>query len=278
MLCYSKDIAATNQPGRSMNANHWAEPSAPDQAEEAMYQQAHALREHALREAEVDAGLVAGIEMQSRWDSIYRAAVCSAAEAIAARDWAAKRAAMVVAQQADGLRDRVTCAIFGGQDVPAAYAAYEAAGARISREQSSAALRAIAADDRAAAAQRKVPRAPIPRRDPATIVVRQADRAAAAKSVAAAVKAAAELQAKDDVAAGHAALSEVISTALGGADWVECGGVILADDGRTFARPVWSDSTAADVGRALRTRGYNASLRSGEIARWAQMLPLRAAA
>ena len=258
-----------------MNANHWAEPSAPDQAEEAMYQQAH--EAHDLRETEVDAGLAAGVEMQSRWDSIYRAAVCSAAEAIAARDWAAKRAAMVVAQQADGLRDRVTCAIFGGRDVPASYAAYEAAGARISREQSNAALRAIAADDRAAA-QRKVPRAPIPRRDPAAIAVLQADRAAAAKSAAAAVKAAAELQAKDDVAAGHAALSEVISTALGGADWVECGGVILAGDGRTFARPVWSDSTAADIGRALRTRGYNASLRSGEIARWAQMLPLRAAA
>lgn len=82
-----------------------------------------------------------------QWDAVYRAAICAAAQAVQARDWGAKRQALAVAAQADKNRDVVLGAIFGSpQDVPAQYSAFAAAGAAITREQSSAAKRLVAAD------------------------------------------------------------------------------------------------------------------------------------
>jgi cytochrome P450 len=152
-------------------ANHWAAPSAPDQAAEARYRRAVAsglsraefeAREAAQAEA-ANAALDARIERAQaqgatdadRWDAIYRAAVCAAAQAIEARNWEAKRQALAVAQQADEGRQQVIAAIFGRpREIPAQYAGLEKAGASISRAESSAALKVIAADRDAARQQR----------------------------------------------------------------------------------------------------------------------------
>lgn len=146
-----------------MSTSHWAEPSAPDQATEARYRRAVAsglsqaefeaqeaaacAAAGAAIDATINAAKARGASDAERWDAIYRAAVCAAAQAIKARDWAAKRQALSVAQQADEGRQRVIAAIFGGQrEIPAQYAGLEKAGRSISRAESSAALAVIAAD------------------------------------------------------------------------------------------------------------------------------------
>ncbi len=149
---------------------HWAEPSAPDQAEEARHRRAVAsgLSEaefsaaeesaEAAADAAIDVRLaeaaVRGASDSTRWDAVYRAAVCAAAQAIQARDWPAKRQALAVAAQADGNRQSVLAAVFGRPtEVPAQYLGLERAGSSITRAESSAALKSIAAD-RAAQQQR----------------------------------------------------------------------------------------------------------------------------
>jgi hypothetical protein len=148
---------------------HWAEPSAPSQEGEARYQRAvasglsqadfEAAQAHAADvslDARIDAARARGEIDAARWDAIYRAAVCSAAQAIAARDWTAKRQALAVADQADAARQPMMAALFGRpKEIPAQYAALERAGATLTREDSSAALRVIAADRAAMRAQRK---------------------------------------------------------------------------------------------------------------------------
>jgi hypothetical protein len=107
-------------------------------------------------DAGIEAARTKGEADAARWDAIYRAAVCTAAQAIAARDWTAKRQALAVADQADAARQPVMAALFGRpKEVPAQYAALERAGATLTREDSSAALRVIAADRAAMRAQRK---------------------------------------------------------------------------------------------------------------------------
>lgn len=142
---------------------HWAEPSAPSQEGEARYRRAvlsgmsreefEAAERAADRaandamDARLEAARVKGQSDAERWDAIFRAAVCAAAQAIQARDWPAKRQALVVADQADRNRQVVLAAIFGRpNEVPAQYAALERAGMTISRDESSAALKIIAAD------------------------------------------------------------------------------------------------------------------------------------
>lgn len=142
---------------------HWAEPSAPDEAGEARYRRAVAsgLSQADFEAAEareaaeasdrmgrrIDAAQAQGRRDSDRWDAIYRAAVCAAAQAIERRDWAAKRQALAVAEQADAARSIMIAAIFGRpREIPAQYAGMERAGATITREQSSAALKVIAAD------------------------------------------------------------------------------------------------------------------------------------
>lgn len=142
---------------------HWAEPSAPSQEGEARYQRAvasglsraefeaaeaaQARAADAAMDARIDAVRVKGEADAARWDAIYRAAVCAAAQAIAARDWAAKRQALAVADQADAARQPVMAALFGRpREIPAQYAALERAGATLTRDDSSAALKVIAAD------------------------------------------------------------------------------------------------------------------------------------
>jgi len=146
-----------------MNTTHWSEPSAPDQALEARYRRAvlsgmsreefeaaeataAKLTEQAIDAKTADAAH-RGASDAKRWDAIYRAAVCAAAQAIQARDWAAKRQALAVSEQADANRQVVLAAIFGrAKEVPAQYAGLERAGASITRDESSAALKIIAAD------------------------------------------------------------------------------------------------------------------------------------
>jgi hypothetical protein len=141
---------------------HWAEPSAPDLADEARYRRAVAsgLSEaefealEAAADAAVDARLAesaaAATADRARWEAIYRAAVCAAAEAIRAVNWGAKRQALAVAEQADRGRCIMRTSLFGtAESIPAQYAGLEAAGRSITREESSAALQAVAADRRA---------------------------------------------------------------------------------------------------------------------------------
>lgn len=154
-----------------MNKPHWSEPSAPDQSEEARYRRAVAsglsqsefeaqeAEKHAAEDAEMDATIAAAQDHATseaeRWDSIYRAAVCAAAQAIQSRNWDAKRQALSVAQQADDGRQRLIAAIFGApRSIPHQYAELEKAGRSISRDESSAALKVIAADRDAARQQR----------------------------------------------------------------------------------------------------------------------------
>lgn len=149
--------------------SHWAEPSAPSQAQEARYRRAvvsgltsaafeaveDAMEEEAGRalDERLTAAKARGASDVERWGAIYRAAVCAAAQAIAGRDWAAKRQALAIAEQADKGRQVVFAAIFGApKAIPAQYAGMERSGAAISRAESSAALKVIAAD-RAAARQ-----------------------------------------------------------------------------------------------------------------------------
>lgn len=149
------------------STDHWAAPSAPDQAEEARYRRAVASglpkaefeAQEAAEAAEVESQIESAKSQASsdadRWDSIYRAAVCAAAQAIQGRNWDAKRQALAVAQQADEGRQRVIAAIFGRpREIPAQYAGLEKAGRSISRAESSAALKIIAADRDAARQQR----------------------------------------------------------------------------------------------------------------------------
>lgn len=152
---------STRNPEKDMT--HWAEPSAPDQAQEARYRRAvlsgmsreeFEAAERAAEmsaEAAIDAKLAAakaqGASDVGRWDAIYRAAVCAAAQAIQARDWSAKRQALAVAEQADANRQVVFAALFGrAKEVPAQYASLERAGRALTRAESSAALNIIAAD------------------------------------------------------------------------------------------------------------------------------------
>lgn len=151
--------------------HHWAEPSAPDQAAEARYRRAVAsgLSQAAFEakeaaeeaaagaalDATIDAAKAQGASDAERWDAVYRAAVCAAAQAIEARNWEAKRQALAVAQQADEGRQILIAAIFGRpREIPAQYAGLERAGATITRAESSAALKVIASD-RAAMRQRQ---------------------------------------------------------------------------------------------------------------------------
>ena len=151
---------------------HWAEPSAPSQEGEARYRHAvasgltradfevaetaQARAADASLDARLDAARAKGDVDAARWDAIYRASVCAAAQAIAARDWAAKRQALAVADQADAARQLMIAALFGRpKEIPAQYAALERAGATLTRTESSAALRVIAADRAAMRAQRK---------------------------------------------------------------------------------------------------------------------------
>jgi hypothetical protein len=151
---------------------HWAEPSAPSQEGEARYRRAvasglsqadfeaaeavQARTADAAMNARIDAARAKGEIDAARWDAIYRAAVCSAAQAISARDWTAKRQALAVADQADAARQPMMAALFGRpKEIPAQYAALERAGATLTREDSSAALRVIAADHAAMRAQHK---------------------------------------------------------------------------------------------------------------------------
>lgn len=148
-------------------ANHWAEPSAPDQAGEARYRRAVAsglgqaefeareAAEAVALDAQIEGAKAQGSSDADRWDAIYRAAVCAAAQAIQSRNWDAKRQALAVAQQADEGRQRVIAAIFGRRrEIPAQYAGLEKAGRSISRAESSAGLKIIA-DDRDAARQQR---------------------------------------------------------------------------------------------------------------------------
>ena len=151
---------------------HWAEPSAPSQEGEARYRRAvmsglsqaefealeafQSAASDGAMDARIEAARAKGAADAERWDLIYRAAVCAAAQAIAARDWAAKRQALAVADQADAARQPLIASIFGRpKEVPAQYAALERAGASLTREESSAALRVIAADRAAMRAQKK---------------------------------------------------------------------------------------------------------------------------
>lgn len=153
---------------------HWAEPSAPDQAAEAHYRQAaqdglpraefeaqEAAQEAAAvaaLDAKIDRAKAQGASDAQRWDAIFRAAACAAAEAIGQRNWQAKRQALAVMAQADEGRNRVVAAIFGApRQIPAQYAGLERAGASITRAESSAAMAVIAAD-RAAMRQQRGPR------------------------------------------------------------------------------------------------------------------------
>jgi len=150
---------------------HWAEPSAPSQDGEERYRRAvesglsqaefeaaeaaEARAADAAMDARIEAARVKGEADAARWDAIYRAAVCAAAQAIAARDWAAKRQALAVADQADAARQPILAALFGRPaEIPAQYAALERAGATLTRDDSSAALRVIAADRAAMRANR----------------------------------------------------------------------------------------------------------------------------
>lgn len=137
----------------------WAEPSAPDQAEEARYRRAVlgglSQAEFEAQEAAADAAIDEEIERSKalcagdvpRWDAIFRAAACAAAEAIKSRNWDAKRHALAVMAQAAEGRDRVVAAIFGARrEIPAQYAGLERAGAHIQRGDVAEAMAVIAAD------------------------------------------------------------------------------------------------------------------------------------
>lgn len=106
-------------------------------------------------DAALDAARLAAGALRARWDAIYRAAICAAAQAIQARDWNAKRQALAVADQASSGRDAMIVSIFGARDIPAQYRALEDAGAQLTRQDSSAALAIIAADRRATQQRRK---------------------------------------------------------------------------------------------------------------------------
>lgn len=144
---------------KQATAGHWAEPSAPSQDGEARYRRAVesglSQSEFESDEAAADAAIdrrigdarATGAVDASRWDAIYRAAVCAAAQAVQSKAWEAKRQALAIAAQADRGRQVVLGAIFGARrEIPHQYAALEAAGRGITREQSSAALRLLAAD------------------------------------------------------------------------------------------------------------------------------------
>ena len=81
-----------------------------------------------------------------QWDRVYRVAVCAAAEAIAARNWSAKRQALDLAKEADAARCVVSAAVFGAAPVPAQYAELVDMGAGITREQTKAAWAVIRGD------------------------------------------------------------------------------------------------------------------------------------
>lgn len=98
-------------------------------------------------DARIDAARGRADGQRHRWDAIYRAAAVAAAAAIRRRDFAAKRQSLAVLQQAGGYRDAVLTSVFGAPiEVPAAYADLELAGAELTRDQVSAALRVIEAD------------------------------------------------------------------------------------------------------------------------------------
>jgi len=143
---------------------HWAEPSAPDEAAEARYHRAvvdgESPEAFGAAEGAGDTPPADHAEAE-RWDAIYRAAVCAAADAIRQRDWTAKRQALAVTDQAKASRDLLLAEIFGAKKVPAQYADMERAGRLLTRADSSAALKVIAAD--------KAPQpAPVRRPTPAT--------------------------------------------------------------------------------------------------------------
>ena len=129
------------------------EPSAPDEAAEAAYLASVLGVPHPapVTDAEMDIKLDASARNAQidadRWDAIYRAAVCAAAQAIQARDWVTKKAALAIASQADTGRQVLFAALFGEpKEIPAAYAGFEKAGRNLTRTDSSAALKIIAAD------------------------------------------------------------------------------------------------------------------------------------
>jgi hypothetical protein len=148
-------------------STHWSEPSAPDEREECRYQAAvlagqsreevEAAEEAAHTEiaARIDAQLAASRRIADDWEAVRRAAWVAAAEAVEARDWAAKRQAVAVARQAIDAACVVGAAIFGQRQMPAAYAPLVEAGRRVTKAQAAAAWQVVDADDRAARAQRQ---------------------------------------------------------------------------------------------------------------------------
>lgn len=140
-----------------MNYEICQNPYGPDQGEEVQAESWSAERQ-ASEEAARKAGWSALDQQkaQSRddWDAVYRAAVCAAAQAIAQRNWDAKRQALSVAAQADTNRQMMVGAIFGAREVPAQYRGLLEAGRSITRAESNEALKAIAADKRQQPARR----------------------------------------------------------------------------------------------------------------------------
>lgn len=114
-----------------------------------------------------------------RWEAVYRAAMVAAAQATNSGDWAAKRAALGVAQQACDGRNTANAkligAIFGQRDVPAGYARFESAGRAVSDADLASAEAVVAADaDAANAAARRAESA---RRDAARAVAAERNAA-----------------------------------------------------------------------------------------------------
>ena len=220
-----------------------------------------------------EAAAHASARQQARdWAAVHRAALVAAAEAIKAGNWAAKREALAMADQAWGCADIMVRTVFGAaREVPARYADLVEMGCRVTSAQvveAKAVIRADAEADRSARrghmdAERAAIRAarPSPADRAAMAAAREVAKAAREAEKAAAAQAEAA-QREADRAAGEAAVAEVIGAAIG-CEWIEEGEHILADDGREFARLDVSAMMLTDLGRMLRV----APSRRVEVAR-----------
>ncbi len=200
-------------------------------------------------------------QQADQWAAIHRAALVAAAEAIKGRNWAAKREALALADQAWGCADVMVRTVFGtAREVPARYADLVELGRGVTSAHVVEAKAVIRADaDAARLAERRrleASRAAIRASRPsaadraAMAAARDAEQAAREAEKAAAAQAEAA-QSEADRAAGEVALAEVIGAAIG-CEWIEEGKTILAEDGREFMRIDVSKMLLTDLGRMLR--------------------------